>query len=419
MLLVLPQRAVRKGAYLFKSSAIYNASAIAERKREARAIDVDTVDSATHLTEAIEWLKRAQDAMGDRGVSRGFGVGWVSHVNSKGWQPSYPETTGYIIPTFFDCARVLGTDDLRRRAIEMADWEIDVQMPIGAVMGGTVNRPATPAVFNTGQVMLGWMRALEETGRDSYRRALERAANFLISTLDEDGAWRRGNSQYANSASTTYNSRVGWALAWTGKLLGNDQYVQAGARNLARTLSLQNANGWFVDNDLSDPSAPLTHTIAYAMEGLLGGFDVLGERRYLEGVILAADHISACIDERGWLPGRIDASWRGTVPWSCLTGSSQIAGVLFRLHKLTRNPSYRLAATKLLDFVKRTQNCVSQDPGLRGGIKGSYPFDGEYGRYELLNWATKFFIDALLLERELGDSRPHARDLQSRIGLAD
>lgn len=419
MPLALPQRALRKGAYLFKSSAFYNASAITERKREAKAIGVDTVDSATHMTEAIEWLKRAQDATSDRGVSRGFGVGWISYLNSKGWQPSYPETTGYIIPTFFDCARVLRADDLSRRAIEMADWEIDIQMPIGAVMGGTVDRPATPAVFNTGQVMLGWIRALAETGRDSYRSALERAADFLISTLDDDGAWRRGNSQYASAASTTYNSRVGWALAWAGKLLGKEQYVQAGARNLARTLSLQNEKGWFADNDLSDPSEPLTHTIAYAMEGLLGGFDVFGERRYLEGVILAADHISACIDERGWLPGRIDASWGGTVPWSCLTGSSQIAGVLFRLHKLTCNPSYRSAATKLLGFVMRTQNCVSQNPGLRGGIKGSYPFDGEYGRYELLNWATKFFIDALLLERELGDSCPYARDLQSGTGLAD
>jgi len=43
-----------------------------------------------------------------------------------------------------------------------------------------------------------------------------------------------------------------------------------------------------------------------------------------------------------------------------------------------------------------TQNRTSAEPGLRGGIKGSYPLDGEYGRYEVLNWATKFFVDALI-----------------------
>jgi len=35
-------------------------------------------------------------------------------------------------------------------------------------------------------------------------------------------------------------------------------------------------------------------------------------------------------------------------------------------------------------------------------VKGSHPFDGEYGRYEVLNWATKFFVDALLLDETKG-----------------
>ena len=40
-----------------------------------------------------------------------------------------------------------------RSAIAMGRWEIDVQLDVGAVMGGRadVARP-TPAIFNTGQV---------------------------------------------------------------------------------------------------------------------------------------------------------------------------------------------------------------------------------------------------------------------------
>ena len=34
--------------------------------------------------------------------------------------------------------------------------------------------------------------------------------------------------------------------------------------------------------------------------------------------------------------------------------------------------------------------------GLRGGVPGSWPVDGEYGRYEVLNRAAKFFADALM-----------------------
>jgi hypothetical protein len=48
-----------------------------------------------------------------------------------------------------------------------------------------------------------------------------------------------------------------------------------------------------------------------------------------------------------------------------------------------------------------TQNGETRNPGLRGGIKGSFPFDGDYGRFEVLNWATKFFVDALLLARRM------------------
>lgn len=398
ILRALPGRVLKKVEYVVKTSRLYNPLAENEMRREVRVIRGETVDPTVHLSEALEWLKRAQDATPDRGVSRGFGVAWIPYFKRKGWQPSYPETTGYIIPTLYDCARVLDDDELRRRAVEMADWELAVQMPNGAVMGGTVDQPPTPAVFNTGQVMLGWIRAFLETNRESYRVGLERAADFLLATQDTDGTWRRGNSQYASATSTTYNSRVGWALCWAGTLLEQGDYVEAGKRNLDRTLALQKPNGWFVDNDLEDPSAPLTHTIAYAMEGLLGGFDILREQRYLDAVVLAADHVSTCMDERGWLPGRIGPSWNPMASWSCLTGSAQIAGVLLRLEVLTGNERYGSRAAKLLHFVKLTQNCESNNPGLRGGIKGSYPFDGDYGRYQLLNWATKFFIDALLLE---------------------
>src|SRR5450759_1189158 len=50
------------------------------------------VDPALHLREATEWLVRAQDAGENRGFSYGARFG-------EAFLPSYPETTGYIIPT--------------------------------------------------------------------------------------------------------------------------------------------------------------------------------------------------------------------------------------------------------------------------------------------------------------------------------
>ncbi|MCC6718135.1 MAG: hypothetical protein IT555_09630, partial [Acetobacteraceae bacterium] len=44
---------------------------------------------------------------------------------------------------------------------------------------------------------------------------------------------------------------------------------------------------------------------------------------------------------------------------------------------------------------------ISGDPDQAGGVKGSFPVDGDYGRFEYLNWAAKFFIDSNLAEARL------------------
>ena len=391
-----------KTVRLWKSSGYYNAAAKRERDRELRGDGLIVEQNRFHLQEAVEWLKRGQDATPDRGVARGYSVGWTPFLNVHGWQPSYPETTGYIIPTFFDCAAYLGEPELRTRALAMADWEIAVQLDTGGVRGGTIAHPPSPAVFNTGQVILGWLRAYDETGKIKYLDASERAARYLLETQMPDGSWLQGNSQFATPWSTTYNSRVGWALILHGQHVDGERYIKAGRQCLAYTMEQQRPNGWFENNCLSDPSAPLTHTICYAMEGLLGGYDALGEQGYLESVMLPADHLLDRIPADGRLPGRFDREWNPKAMWSCLSGNAQLAGVLLRLSVITGLSKYRTGARKLLVLLKSTQNCVSDSPGLRGGVKGSCPFDGDYGRYEVLNWATKFFIDALLLDEAKG-----------------
>jgi len=53
------------------------------------------------INEGLQWLVRAQDnsATRDGGVSRHYSL-------ANGWAASYPETTGYIIPTMLLHARL-------------------------------------------------------------------------------------------------------------------------------------------------------------------------------------------------------------------------------------------------------------------------------------------------------------------------
>jgi hypothetical protein len=37
----------------------------------------------------------------------------------------------------------------------------------------------------------------------------------------------------------------------------------------------------------------------------------------------------------------------------------------------------------------------------RGAVKGSFPIDGDYGKFEYPNWATKFAIDSYTAEQQI------------------
>ena len=260
-----------------------------EVKREVRREDLCTSlemsPDEDHLTKTSEWVTRAQDARDDDGVSRAYSASSSASVGYKGWQPSYPETTGYIIPSMFALSRVLNDPSLGNRAVRMADWETEIQLSSGAVMGSVVTAPAAPAVFNTGQVVFGWLAAHRQTGKRVYLEAAGRAGDYLVSVQAEDGSWDKGDSRFAKKGATTYNTRVAWALIELGNTMGDSIYIESGRKFNELALGRQLPNGWFSQNCLNDPERPLLHTIVYATRGLLESGICLNEQRYTDAAL--------------------------------------------------------------------------------------------------------------------------------------
>jgi uncharacterized protein YyaL (SSP411 family) len=350
-----------------------------------------------HLAETAGWLARAQDSSADGGVSRSYKAAKYRGHGPYGWQASYPETTGYIIPTVFVLSNVLKNESCRQRALRMADWEIDIQMSSGAVMGSVVTAPPSPAVFNTGQVIFGWLATFKKTEDQKYLNSATRAGDYLLSVQETDGSWRKGNSKYALNESTTYNTRVAWSLIELGLATQRDEYIEAGKRKIQYALSKQKENGWFSDNCLNDPDRPLLHTIAYATQGILESGTCLNESKYIDAGLKTLNALLTCQREDGGLPGRLASDWSSEADWDCVTGDAQVAVTWLRAYAVTNDGKYKEAARKAIQFVKRTQNLEHPNPGIRGGVKGSFPFDGPYGQYEMLSWAAKFFCDALMM----------------------
>ena len=357
--------------------------------------DPANLDLEAHLSAALDWLKRAQDAGNDRGVSYGVKFG-------SDFDVSYPETTGYICQTFVEMSRRTGDGEFLKRAVEMGHWEVDVQMPDGAVMGGKINQNPTPAVFNTGMVLLGWSALVRATTDERIKTAACRASDWLVRMQEPDGNWIRGNSQYVNSSATIYNVKAAWGLCEAGIVLNQQHKVQAALRNAEFCLTRQQPNGWFRDCCLENPTQPLLHTLAYTMQGLLEIGKLTNRKDLIAAAKKTDDAEMSILDEDGFLPGCQDAQFHGTASWCCLTGSAQTSIVWSALYSLTGQDKYREAASRINRYLMAHHDIRNPDLRLRGGLPGSWPVDGQYGRLWILNWATKFLVDALSGQKYLG-----------------
>jgi hypothetical protein len=353
-----------------------------------------------HARAAVQWLLEAQKATPDDGVPLGY---FPCGTQADGWLPSYPETTGYIITSLLAYAERFGDDRARDAALRMARWEVAVQMPSGAVQGGFVTAPdrQSAAAFNTGMVLDGWCSVLRLDGQREIFAAARRAADFLVDDLDQNGYFRT-NGQFVSAGEIkTYTCLCAWAIHRFGEASGEARYREAAVRAIEAALRQQQANGWFAHNCLTRSEAPLTHTIGYTLQGVLETGLAAGREDFVEAVRRGVEPLLARIERDGFLPGRFYSDWAPATFSSCLTGNAQIAVVCYRLFERTGSLDYRRAGDRLLALLKALQTTGTDVPW-NGAIAGSFPLFGEYMRAGYPNWATKYFLDALLFQSRLG-----------------
>ena len=355
-----------------------------------------------HLRAAAGWLARAQDATGDGGVSGRF------RLNS-GWTSSYPETTGYIIPTFLALADEEWGGEFKERARRAIEFLLPLQLEAGGFPGGEIRtNKSQPSFFNTAQIIAGlvaWHRASDD------ERALlsaRRAADWLLSFQDDDGAFRK---HLYEGLLTTYGAHASCWIAELGTYTGESRYLDAAGRHMRWVLGHQDADTDWIDRcgfTAADHDArrAVTHTIAYTLWGVLATATALNDRQARNAVERAALKIARRVELTGWLPGVLDSRWNAAASYACLTGNAQMALIWFALYEHTNDSRFLNAALKVIDLVKLAQPMTSSEPGIRGGVPGSDPVWGGYIRMAIPNWAAKFYIDALLKKRQMLSSLP-------------
>src|SRR6266446_2505982 len=251
----------------------------AEELEAARATGQAPHCDDARLAAAVAWELHAQQAIPDAGVSLGYFPMDVPGV----WHESYPETTGYLITSLLSYAGHYRREQVRKAALAMADWEIEVQMPSGAVQGGPVmpRNKQTPAAFNTGMVLDGWCSAYEASREQRYLDAGLAAARFLVGDMDQAGYFRTNGAFVSPGETKTYNCLCAWAMLRMARLTADAGLERAAVRAVEAVLKRQHSNGWFANNCLEMSSVPLTHTIGYALQGVFEVGVLAGREDYI------------------------------------------------------------------------------------------------------------------------------------------
>jgi len=344
--------------------------------------------SGDTLNSLLRWILDAQQP--DGGIAAYYSL-------LTGYSESYPEVTGYIVPTLYDFARVAGDRTAVVAAEQATQWLLSLQMSNGAFPGGLHGSEAQPSVFNTGQILQGLVRAHVETNRAEIQQAAIAAGDWLLKMQQLDGSWS-GAAAYQNAAHTYY-SMVAWALAVLSERAADRQYGLAAERNLDWVLSHFQPSGWIDGINLQGHPTYL-HFIAYVLQGVLECGILRRRRDAVDAVARSAWVLLRKFETNKYLCGAYEEDFKAGQRFTCLTGDAQMSCVWLRLFELTDDLRYFNAALKMNEMLK--QLVPARGPrGIKGGVSGSFPVWGRYQPLRYISWGCKFFADALMLEQRL------------------
>jgi hypothetical protein len=345
------------------------------------------------LDKAAVWLMTSQGANNDGGMGS-------YHLINK-WTSSYPETTGYIIPTLIQYGKQNSSKEAIDSAIRAADFLVGIQKKSGGWQGGRIGENKPEIVFNTGQVIRGMISAYDQTGDMKYYEAAIKAGRWLAEIIHEEGFWQK---HALMDRARVYDTYVDVPLLDLYRITGIELFKLVAVKNLDWVIHVKmKKNGWFedCDNTIKRNDNPILHTIAYTLDGLIDSGNLLNESIYIEAAAIGAAKLRDLFLMQGFLNGRYDRNWVGSEYMLC-TGCAQMAIVWQKLYLNSGEDSYLSAARRMINLLIFIQSRSFMEKSYTlGAIPGSFPIWGRYEPFAFPNWATKFFCDAIMLEEEI------------------
>lgn len=343
------------------------------------------------LKNASDWLLLAQSKGKDLGYSRKYSL-------ISGWDSSYIETSGYIVPSMYLAGVYLNNSDYIDSAKDAAEWLLTVQHDDGFF---TDIDEYKPQVFDTGQVLIGLNFIYKKTEENKFKESIVKACDWLISVQEENGSWIKYSYNYRPH---TYYTRVASALLNSGYILNNEKYIEAAIKNLNWAISQKQENNFFNFSEFKETEDPILHTLVYVLEGFSEAYRISKDNRWLEILESGGQQLLSLVNNDGLLHSQYNSEWEVTNSEYCVTGLAQLAGIFYDLSNYLNSKKFFEAGEKIMSQLLNIQ--LNNHKVLSGAFPSSLPLWGYYGGMDFYNWNSKFYIDATLKKIILSEGCP-------------
>ncbi|MCC6752954.1 MAG: hypothetical protein IT266_03105 [Saprospiraceae bacterium] len=333
---------------------------------------------------AMSWLLHAWSHTADGGFPHSR---WCLLPKNHGWVAGYPETTGYLMENLLVLNPVF---PVRQEAIALraGEWLCSIQDREGWFCSGIRSR--TPSAFNTAMILGGLLQLHPFCQQEQTLNAALRAHQWLIASIADNGSWTRG--LYRKDFFSAYYARALWLLLVADQQLSSGNNGDVLKRSFVHLFELLKRDPF--SNSGFDPGHPtLSHTIAYALEGIAGAGELLG----CKYAVLWVDELLENMNERSLACGKIPAAFgpgnRVDASYVLCAGQAQFASLYLKRFLRTRRPLFFEAGSRWLSDLAGLQQ-HSNHPAVDGGFYASEPKWKGYFPWRMVNWTNKFFLDA-------------------------
>lgn len=356
-----------------------------------------------HIEQSVKWVLVSWEATNFLGLSTGYSLlfGWESKVSGY---------SGYIIPSLWKFYHISENqalkDKVKKCAISLADWEIDIQLESGAIqVAGKqgyffFRNSERSKVLDTAMSIYGWVAIYKEIKDDKYLNALVKAANWLVSIQDPVGLWIFESSDKSISDSNAKSSLIAHALSEAFLVVNNKEFEISSRKCLDAIINRQESYGFFEGTFLKKNQSTFLSNLATTIQTMLEVGVHLNEKKYIDSSEKAAFALFELFKSDNTFWGSYSDSLIPDKSFKNLSGMVQMAIVYYKVYLVSHKQEYASAFASLNRQVQEL-TIVSKDSALNGGIRGSFPIWGRYCRMSFPISASKYYLDALFFEKEM------------------